>query len=688
MATGQEKFQIVFEAQENASAKIRELSARLAELGGPQMVKSQNEIKKLERQINQLSGTAQTGFTHFSKLADSFAIGSLAAKGIEKALGSVRSVAEACWNAILENEKAATQLEGALKRLGAATPQNISQIENFAQSMQKAVGVSDELIVQLSSRLLTAGASWADTQKVIITANDHAAAGYGTLEENVGALATVLETGLTRGLKGLKVTVDQNLDAVGQFHYALRQMSDMTGGQASTNAGTLAGKVNIMKESWDRFFETIGGENLSNFKGAVDLLGQMAAVATAAYKGLKGLADFGGIGAAMNKDLQARAEIIRELGAGADRWSKEEIAAARAVKQATSELAETTKASQGMIDLAREQSAEKAASLFTENYKLILRAAEDADKVLKQESDKRDRDYEKALDQAKQQRDDLLTLWSGYAKAREKTNDDIFAASLIGETASTQAIMKVKEAYASRINEIDSTMYASHEEWSKARQANDALYAAALAQAEADARAAKIEFDRKAFDESRKLAEENQTFAQSTLEQIQSGMTASVSANLQAFVRGRANLAQVFKGMASDFFNIFVKAVMDYVAKTLVVKLVAMLGGIFDNPTNDRMAAKQGSDFAFHFQRGVLGMLGNNLAAGIGQQNRITPVAQTAGGSGGTIVMNVSISGNILSDGFIEDTVAPKLQRLITGKRSNLAVSPEHKTGSRDVRFN
>ena len=687
MATGQEKFQIVFEAQENASAKIRELSARLAELGGPQMVKSQNEIKKLERQINQLSGTAQTGFTHFSKLADSFAIGSLAAKGIEKALGSVRSVAEACWNAILENEKAATQLEGALKRLGAATPQNISQIENFAQSMQKAVGVSDELIVQLSSRLLTAGASWADTQKVIITANDHAAAGYGTLEENVGALATVLETGLTRGLKGLKVTVDQNLGAVDQFHYALRQMSDMTGGQASTNAGTLAGKVDIMKESWDRFFETVGGDNLSNFKGAVDLLGQMATVATAAYKGLKGLADFGGIGAAMNKDLQARAEIIRELGAGADRWSKEEIAAARAVKQATSELAETTKASQGMIDLAREQSAEKAASLFTENYKLILRAAEDADKVLKQESDKRDRDYEKALDQAKQQRDDLLTLWSGYAKAREKTNDDIFAASLIGETASTQAIMKVKEAYASRINEIDSTMYASHEEWSKARQANDALYAAALAQAEANARAAKIEFDRKAFDAARRLAEESKTDAQKALESMVTAMVQSVGTWVGAVIKGRANIGQAFRGMASDFLNIFINAVIQYVENILVVKILALLSGLFDNPTNDRMAAKQGSDFAFHFQRGVLGMLGNNLAAGIGQQNRITPVAQTAGSGGGMVVMNVTVAGNVLSDHYIEKTIKPRLQQLATDGKAFLSLKSEYQTGSRNVRF-
>ncbi len=56
MATASEKFQIVIEAKEAASKKIKVLNKQLAALGGPQMVKSQREIKKLERNINRLSG--------------------------------------------------------------------------------------------------------------------------------------------------------------------------------------------------------------------------------------------------------------------------------------------------------------------------------------------------------------------------------------------------------------------------------------------------------------------------------------------------------------------------------------------------------------------------------------------------------------------------------------------------------
>ena len=80
-------------------------------------------------------------------------------------------------------------------------------------------------------------------------------------------------------------------------------------------------------------------------------------------------------------------------------------------------------------------------------------------------------------------------------------------------------------------------------------------------------------------------------------------------------------------------------------------------------------------------------MLGNNLAAGIGQQNRITPVAQTAGSGGGMVVMNVTVAGNVLSDHYIEKTIKPRLQQLATDGKAFLSLKSEYQTGSRNVRF-
>lgn len=634
-ATGEQKFQLVFEAQDAASAKIAVLKNRLEELGGPTLVKSQNEIKKLERQIDQLSGTATKGTGYFTKLTESFAIGALAASAIEKAIGSIRGAAEACWNAILENEKAVTQLEGALKRLGAATPGNVQLIKAFADSMQRSVGVSDELVMTLSTRLLTAGASWAETQKAIIAANDHAAAGYGTLEENVGALATVLETGLTRGLKGLKVVVDKDADAVGNFHYALRQMSDMTGGQASKNADTLSGKVNIMKESWDRFFETLGGDNLSNFKGALDLLGKLAEAATAAYRGLKGLADLGGIGAAMNKDLQQRVDLVKELGIGADTWSKQEIAAARTVKEATAQLASETKASEGVIAQAREETAKKAAEAFTSSYKQIMDAAKISD--------------------AEQER-----LESKRADREERIRKQILAAGLASATKD-KAIADLKTLM-------------------------DGI------QPMADEAAAGVTDD---FQMASNSVLATMTIAGVAIDDLAAGAQAIMSRGMDnianELVSGRGRIGDVFKGMAKDFATFFISTILKQLTASFVPKFLSILAGLFDNPVNDRMAARQGSDFARHFISGAQAQFagGGSIAMGaINNANRIAPTSMHNSSSGGGMVyMNVTVTGNVLSDDYIAKTIKPRLQQLATDGKSALAMKREHATGARDVRF-
>ena len=79
MPTSKEKFEIVIEARERASVKIRRLKVELANLGGPQMVRSQKEIKKLSREITQLSGSAKKGSIFFSRFTQGIAAGNIIA---------------------------------------------------------------------------------------------------------------------------------------------------------------------------------------------------------------------------------------------------------------------------------------------------------------------------------------------------------------------------------------------------------------------------------------------------------------------------------------------------------------------------------------------------------------------------------------------------------------------------------
>ena len=89
MATSKEKFQLVFEAQEAASHKIRVLNKELAALGGPKMIKSQAQIKKLERNIKQLSGSAKKGKGVFSRFTQGIAMGNIIANAATVAFRAV-----------------------------------------------------------------------------------------------------------------------------------------------------------------------------------------------------------------------------------------------------------------------------------------------------------------------------------------------------------------------------------------------------------------------------------------------------------------------------------------------------------------------------------------------------------------------------------------------------------------------
>ncbi|MDD4995725.1 MAG: hypothetical protein PHW53_04675 [Patescibacteria group bacterium] len=74
-----------------------------------------------------------------------------------------------------------------------------------------------------------------------------------------------------------------------------------------------------------------------------------------------------------------------------------------------------------------------------------------------------------------------------------------------------------------------------------------------------------------------------------------------------------------FQKMHKDFMRYFIKACIEDMIKGFVPKFLSILGNLFDNPINDRMAAGQGKDFAKHFAAGVTGELSRvNLGGKIG----------------------------------------------------------------------
>jgi hypothetical protein len=155
-------------------------------------------------------------------------------------------------------------------------------------------------------------------------------------------------------------------------------------------------------------------------------------------------------------------------------------------------------------------------------------------------------------------------------------------------------------------------------------------------------------------------------------------------------VTGRQSFGEIFKGIAEDFMTFFIKQALFMVVNSFIPGLGGLLGGIFDTPANDRMAARQGRDFVQWFTRGALAEAqgGTEMAVGIaGASRSIAPVASGPSG-GGMVMMTVNVTGNVMQDQYVEKTIAPKLRRLVDDGRSLLQVKNENKTGGRDVSIN
>ncbi|KKK79594.1 hypothetical protein LCGC14_2831930, partial [marine sediment metagenome] len=167
-------------------------------------------------------------------------------------------------------------------------------------------------------------------------------------------------------------------------------------------------------------------------------------------------------------------------------------------------------------------------------------------------------------------------------------------------------------------------------------------------------------------------------------------MGSAVGGMVDSLTRGRADFGAIFKGMAQDFMSFFIKKALFMVVTSFIPGLGSILGGMFDTPVNDRMAARQGRDFILHFISGAMAELqgGSKFAVNITQNsNRIAPAGGGGSSGGGMVVVNMRVTGNVLSDEFVEETIAPKLQKLISDGRSLVAIQDENNTGGRSVRI-
>ena len=199
----------------------------------------------------------------------------------------------AVGTAMVEGTRAAAQKEIAFKRVEAVLRATGGQagvtgreIQGFAQSLSAATRASEEAALDASAALATFGGVGAENfRRVLSTAQDLAALGFGDLRSNVETLGRLFEDPVAGAQRlnrqlgflspALRRTIEEMAetgDAAGAAALVMAALEKRVGGAGAAEADSLAGRTQRLTKLWGDLLEKF--EQSAIAKGAVDALTQ------------------------------------------------------------------------------------------------------------------------------------------------------------------------------------------------------------------------------------------------------------------------------------------------------------------------------------------------------------------------------------------------------------------------------
>ncbi len=745
--TTEQKFSLVFEAKEKASKKIARLRKELVALGGPQMVKSQSEIKKLTRQISQLSGTTSKSTKIFSRFTNGIAIGNLAASGLEKVLSGLSDG----FKYLITEIGKATMIAAGTEELGALlnfvgqkAGYSTEQIDSYVVSLENS-GIAQRAARRALLRAAQAEISFTDAVKLGKIAQDAATIGTTDSSEAFQVLLNSTAKLMPRQLKELGIILNLNQvykEYAQKLGITATSMTETQKKQAMLNAifkkGELIagaydvamGHVSKQLRSFPRYLEdlqiavgtyfvpslkvatgeaklfvkemtkTFTGDSVNDVR---TVAADIAVLTSELIFGIKVTANLGQIATRVwkvsfidpiNSIITASDALFTALSnpLDEDAWFEAGVILDH-VFDGFNESIKDTKKDLADIDAAVVQHALNIANAYAD----IGRKPDDVEggsegmlgdlagnaKALGAAQSKAFESWMASMSSLEDQREQEA---QSRAEALAEIESTAFAASLIGLTELERQYQldrfELGQEYQARVIEMNGSFYLTEEEKNAALTDLHSLHLDGLTNL--DDKYART-----------RISTWNQTFAQMSgpakmfASGLESGMQSAVSNAIGSLTILETKSSGVFKNMATDFINLFIKAALSSLALSFVGALggggvLGILSKMFDTTANDAMAADQGRDFMRHFTRGTLEEAdgGSEIAVGATRINTPTP---SQGTSGGMLVMNVTVSGNVMTDEYMEKQVGPILQRLVNDGRSLLSVDSKHVTGDVDV---
>lgn len=218
------------------------------------------DIKRAQHDLDLLKNQSGMTGAAFTKMAG-FAAGMGAAVGTA-AIQAIQAGAQMALEfgvngvkAFIADDAAAARLAKTLQNLGleGAT----AAVEANIDSLQRAAGVSDDVLRPAFSRLVTSTGNVAEANKLLALSVDISAGTGRDLNQVVAALARAAD-GSTAGLSRLGTGLDKATLKTGDMDVITKQLADTFGGQAAVKASTFQGQLDRISVAFSELQESFG----------------------------------------------------------------------------------------------------------------------------------------------------------------------------------------------------------------------------------------------------------------------------------------------------------------------------------------------------------------------------------------------------------------------------------------------
>ena len=218
-----------------------------------------------------------------SKLGKSFkSLGISSKLGYAAAGAAALAFAKKSLTAAMADEKAQATLARTLKNVGESFA--TASVNKYIDGLQRATGVSEDLLRPAFTKLVTATQSASKAQDLLALSLD-VSAGTGKSAETVSSALSKAYLGQNTALGKLGVGISKADLASMSFEEITAKLGTLFAGQASTSAATFSGQMSILGVAADEASETIGVAlidsitKLGGQKGAQNLAVQMQTLA-------------------------------------------------------------------------------------------------------------------------------------------------------------------------------------------------------------------------------------------------------------------------------------------------------------------------------------------------------------------------------------------------------------------------